>query len=86
MKLSDYNDTNFILGGWFRPVTDIEGTYNLDAAVLLVGFQMTGFQFGISYDVNVSSLSNATNGRGALEFSAMYIGNYENESVICPTF
>ena len=85
-KVSDYNDTNFILGSWFRPVTDIEGSYKLDAAVLLVGFQMTGFQFGVSYDMNVSSLANATNGRGALEFSAMYIGNYENESVICPTF
>ncbi|MFK7947274.1 MAG: PorP/SprF family type IX secretion system membrane protein [Saprospiraceae bacterium] len=85
-KLSDYNDTNFILGGWFRPVTDIEGSYDLDAAVILVGFQIAGLQFGVSYDVNVSNLSNATNGRGALEFSAMYIGNYENESVICPTF
>lgn len=85
-KVSDYNDTNVILGGWFRPVTDIEDSYNLDAAVILVGFQTTGLQFGISYDVNVSNLSNATNGRGALEFSAMYIGNYENESVICPTF
>ena len=85
-KLSEYNDTNVILGGWFRPVTDVEGSYNLDAAVILVGFQMAGLQFGVSYDVNVSNLSNATNGRGALEFSAMYIGNYENESVICPTF
>lgn len=86
LSLSDYNDTNLILGGWFRPVSDIEEEFALDAAVLLVGFQMSGLQVGVSYDVNTSNLSNATNGRGALEFSVMYIGNYENESVICPTF
>ncbi len=86
LSISDYNDTNLILGTWFRPVSDVEGGFDLDAAVILVGFQRAGFQVGVSYDVNMSNLSNTTGGRGALEFSAMYIGSYENESIICPTF
>lgn len=85
-SVSEYNDKNIILGGWVRPVSDIEEGFDIDAVVVLVGFQLTGVQFGVSYDVNVSNLSNTTSGRGALEFSFMYIGDYENESVICPTF
>lgn len=86
ISISDYNDKNIILGGWVRPVSDVENGIDIDAFVVLVGFQLTGLQFGVSYDVNVSNLSSATGGRGALELSMMYIGNYENESVICPTF
>ncbi|MFT5832503.1 MAG: type IX secretion system PorP/SprF family membrane protein [Cognaticolwellia sp.] len=85
-SVSEYNDKNIILGGWVRPVSDVEEGFDIDAMVVLVGFQLTGFQFGVSYDVNVSNLSNTTSGRGALELSFMYIGDYENESVICPTF
>jgi type IX secretion system PorP/SprF family membrane protein len=85
-SLSDYNDTNLILGSWFRPVIGADDNLNLDAIVALVGFQLSGFQVGVSYDINVSPLANATGGRGAFELSLMYVGSYENESIICPTF
>jgi hypothetical protein len=85
-SLSDYNDTNFFFGGWLRPVSNESGDFSLDAVVALVGFQLTGFQVGLSYDVTTSALANVTSGRGAFELSIMYVGSYENESVICPTF
>lgn len=86
LSLSDYDDTRLFVGGWARSVRDEQGLSELDAVVLLVGFQLTSLQFGVSYDINVSGLSASTSGKGAIEFSFAYIGNYENDSIICPTF
>ncbi|MBC8343951.1 MAG: PorP/SprF family type IX secretion system membrane protein [Bacteroidetes bacterium] len=45
---------------------------NFDAAIIQCGLSLKHFDFGISYDLNVSDLSTATNNQGAIEFSVVY--------------
>jgi type IX secretion system PorP/SprF family membrane protein len=40
-----------------------------DAAIFNLSLDFSNYQFGVSYDVNASRLSAASNGRGAIEFS-----------------
>ena len=46
---------------------------NYDAINLIVGAQREEWQVGISYDLNVSTLSSLTHYRGAFELSVIYI-------------
>lgn len=46
---------------------------NYDASSWIVGAQIKNYRAAISYDVNISSLSEATNYRGAFELSIIYI-------------
>ena len=57
--------TILYLGGWWR--------YG-DAVAPYIGFEWSKMQLGISYDVNVSSFTPATNGNGAYEISLIYNG------------
>ena len=62
----DYQrNTVFYLGGWYR---------NGDALAPYVGIEWSRMRIGVSYDVNVSSFSPATNGNGAYEISLLYFG------------
>jgi type IX secretion system PorP/SprF family membrane protein len=68
----------FILGG---------GTYrNKDAAILEVGAKYGPWTGRFSYDINTSSLNNATNGRGGTELSVTYIINRPDPNPVptCP--
>ena len=61
------NNGNYkaIYGGiWYR---------NSDATYFNVGLDYADFHFGISYDLNLSSLSVASHNRGGFEFSVIYI-------------
>lgn len=44
-----------------------------DAFIFMLGIQIKQLQLAFSYDMNTSSLSVATNNRGAFEFSLIYI-------------
>jgi len=76
-------NTILYLGGWYR--------YQ-DAISPYVGFQYQKMQFGLSYDVNVSSFTPATGGAGAYELSFIYNGciNHHEASptynFACPKF
>jgi type IX secretion system PorP/SprF family membrane protein len=69
------------MGAWFR---------NRDAAYLTAGMDYQNWFFGISYDINVSKLVAASNGRGGLEVAIRYIWNIfkpsKNAHRICPDF
>lgn len=43
-----------------------------DASIIMVGFLIKQWQLGFSYDINTSSLAQATNNRGAFEVSIIY--------------
>ena len=60
----DANPTNLYLGSWYR--------FN-DAVIPYIGLEFGEFHFGVSYDVNTSSLKPASNVRGGGEFSLIYI-------------
>lgn len=60
-------DATLFGGAWFRA----SGT---DAIIPYIGGEYKSFRLGLSYDVNISSLSEVSKGRGGFELSLQYIG------------
>ena len=88
--IGGYNPGNF-----FIPVKKIyvinlyriNPARNIDAIIIGGGFKFLKFDLGISYDINVSSLSRATNFRGAFEVSLIYTGGARKTgNVVEPCF
>jgi type IX secretion system PorP/SprF family membrane protein len=74
------NPTNFYLGTWYR----FE-----DALIPYVGLEFGEWHFGVSYDVNTSSLKAASNSRGGVELSLIYIKKPTDpnaKKLNCPKF
>ena len=72
--------TNLYLGTWFRLG---------DAAIPYIGLEFGDFHLGATYDVNTSSLKPASNLRGGVEFSLIYIKSYDDPNhkrINCPIF
>ncbi|WP_212002405.1 PorP/SprF family type IX secretion system membrane protein [Chitinophaga sp. HK235] len=64
-----------------------------DAAVFLVGYQLSNIKLQFSYDVTTSNLATSNSRRGAYEIGLVYSGLYSNRSfnnakraTICPSF
>ncbi len=55
---------NLYAGLWYR---------NKDAFIAMVGMDYNEWRAGVSYDINVSDLDVASNNRGGIEFSLIYI-------------
>jgi Type IX secretion system membrane protein PorP/SprF len=72
------------LGSWARPVRDTKA-FGLDAVVALAGFEINNVLLGLSYDLNLKALG-ANQRQGAFEISIAYLGNYDNEEILCPKF
>src|SRR6056297_7446 len=92
---SRYDNQSFQFGAWVRLVNQYQWSsemiedYSLgaDAIILSTRFQYNNFDFGFSYDVNVSPLRTGANGNGAFEFSMIYtICGPERRGVYCPVF
>jgi type IX secretion system PorP/SprF family membrane protein len=60
----DENPTNVYLGSWYR--------FN-DALIPYLGLEFGEWRLGASYDVNTSSLKAASNSRGGVEISVIFI-------------
>ncbi len=73
------------LGSWARPVWDENDAFRLDAVVGMVGLEYSNVLLGVSYDSHLSSLANRRT-QGALEISIAYLGNYDNDTILCPKF
>lgn len=67
----------FYVGGWYRVK---------DAAVLAARLDIGGFNVGVSYDLNISKLTRATNLNGGPEISMTYVGCFKkkNSTSFCP--
>jgi len=77
---SEENPTNVYLGTWYRLS---------DALIPYVGLEYGEFQFGVSYDVNVSQLKTASNSKGGVELSMIFIRKYTDpnmKKLNCPKF
>jgi type IX secretion system PorP/SprF family membrane protein len=61
---SDDNPTNIYLGAWYR--------YK-DAIIPYIGLEFSGILIGATYDANTSSLKPASNTKGGMEISLIYI-------------
>jgi len=76
-------DVDFLLGGYYRG--------GMDAAIPMVGLSIKNFQLAASYDVNVSTLKQSSNYKGAFEVSLLYVNKkkalpHENSIFFCPRF
>lgn len=80
-----YGSSALHLGTWVRPVRNVGGNFGLDAVVALIGFEVSNVVFGISYDINPRALGYGQR-QGAFEISIAYLGEYENEEILCPKF
>lgn len=82
--MGQYGSTALHFGAWARPVRNSDG-FGLDAVVALAGVELDNMIFGLSYDLNLKALQ-ASQRQGAFEISITYLGNYNNEEIICPKF
>lgn len=74
----------FVGGLWFR-----QSFQNPDSFIFLVGFRQPSYQFGYSYDLTVSKLTNITG--GAHEFTFAYLfkcppKKVKVKAINCPSF
>lgn len=83
--LGQYGSTALHFGAWARPVRNSDKSFGLDAAVALFGLEINSVLVGMSYDLNLKALQ-ANQRQGAFEISITYLGNYNNEEIICPKF
>jgi type IX secretion system PorP/SprF family membrane protein len=77
------NPVNFYAGVWGRFTNN-----TTDAVIPYVGLDYSDFSLGITYDVNVSSLQTASQSRGGIEVSLIYIKKRGtgHHSIPCPRF
>ncbi|MFH2143724.1 MAG: PorP/SprF family type IX secretion system membrane protein [Bacteroidota bacterium] len=81
-ELDDFNFRNLYFGGWVRA---------RDAAIFKFGFDYREFIIGLSYDINFSKLRIASENRGGIEISVIYIFNNPKKYDVpfhkqCPVF
>jgi type IX secretion system PorP/SprF family membrane protein len=73
------------IGGWARPVKNVKNI-TVDAVSLLFGMEFNNILFGISYDLNIPTLTNYKKIQNSFEISLIYLGDYENDELLCPQF
>jgi type IX secretion system PorP/SprF family membrane protein len=76
----EYFPLEVFAGAWFRL---------RDAVIPYVGVEFSGIRIGYSYDINVSSLSTASNRRGGSEISIIYVKkpvDWYRKKMNCPKF
>ncbi len=71
--------TSFYAGAWYRFG---------DALIPYLGFEWSDLRFGATYDVNTSSLKTASQKRGGIEISLIYIRRHSDgrKDIPCPKF
>ncbi|MBK7410791.1 MAG: PorP/SprF family type IX secretion system membrane protein [Saprospirales bacterium] len=85
-QLSNSGGFALHVGSWARPVWDENNGFRMDAIVGMVGLEYSNVLFWVSYDSYLTDLTNTRQGQGALEISIAYLGNYDNDTVVCPKF
>ena len=82
-----FEEQSFQFGIWTRIGNRPDNNILNDAIILSTRFDYNQFGIGFSYDINTSSLRNATNGNGSFEFSLIYnICGPEDRGTYCPRF
>lgn len=76
----------YLIGGFVYRNSGAFRYQNADAAIVSFGAKMDSFVAKIGYDVNISSLATASNGRGGIELSFTYIKQQKKPkpAKICP--
>jgi len=87
MGFSRKQDQGFQAGLWYRLGTQYESKLHSDAIIISTRFDYEQFGIGLSYDINISSLNQASFGNNAIELALSYnICGPENRGIYCPKF
>ena len=82
----DWYELAIRAGVWTHFSSKVEGN-NMDALIISTVLEMERWNLGFSYDINTSSLSQATNSRGTYELSLIYFQPASRRNnVKCPKF
>jgi hypothetical protein len=75
----EVNASNVYGGAWIRLG---------DAIIPYIGLEFSGIRIGASYDINISSLKAASQSRGGMEISLIYINrpSGSGKGIPCPKF
>ncbi len=84
INTSTYKNTALHVGGYVRLVSDFDTEARTDAVVALFGVEINNVLLGLSYDLNFDKL--ARSDRRSFEISLAYLGEYEDDVVLCPKF
>lgn len=84
--LNDNQGYALHVGSWLRPVRSLDNTYGLDAAVAMFGIEYNNFLIGMSYDLGLKNINSTGRKAGAFEISIAFLGNYSNQTILCPSF
>lgn len=86
------NENAFYIGPFYRivgrdNVTD-DGGITSEALIIAARIDYSTFTMGLSYDMNFSELTDATNTRGGFEISLQHVGSFKkkNKTHFCPRF
>ena len=84
----DWREIAVRAGLWGRLANKLENSMEMDALIFTAVLELERFNLGISYDVNTSTLVDASNNRGAFEVSLIYTTEEKRRSsrVKCPKF
>ncbi len=84
----DWRELAIRIGTWLHTANELEGSTLSDALVVNGVIEYEQLQFGFSYDFNLSSLKDATLGRGGFELSVIYVSKPTSpkRKVNCPKF
>ena len=82
-SVDETNPVNFYAGLWGRFTNN-----TTDALIPYVGLDYSDFSLGVTYDVNISSLQTASQNRGGVEISLIYIKKKSSgaHGIPCPRF
>ncbi|HFA51465.1 MAG TPA: type IX secretion system membrane protein PorP/SprF [Bacteroidetes bacterium] len=84
ISLSSYKSIAMHIGGYARPVKDADESYRVDAFVALLGIEFNNVLMGMSYDLNLGEVADFN--RRTFEFSVAYLGEYDEDLILCPKF
>ena len=86
IKLDQFNTTALYVGLWTRVANDALNSIINDSVIASVGFELDGFLLSLSYDLNTTAITNLSTRQGSFEISLAYLGEYDNETILCPKF
>jgi type IX secretion system PorP/SprF family membrane protein len=86
LMVNDIDGAALHLGSWVRAAKDQISTMHLDALIMMAGFEYQNFMIGLSYDAKLGNWNTAGRRTGAFELSVAYLGAFEHETVLCPSF
>jgi len=83
-----WSSTAISFGIWQRVVGDIEGGVKAESSVVAARLDYEKISLGLSYDVNISSLNEASKNNGGPEISLTYISSLPQKArkIPCPKF